>query len=93
MIKASDIIETAKKAAKEVLDTAAVARMKLDTETHENIKAIKMDITEIKAMLDRKYVTQDQFYAVRLIAYGLVALFAASMATVIIYFIFRISPK
>lgn len=57
-------------AVKTIADAASVAQAVINAD----IGYIKKDISEIKIMLENKYVTRDQFAPVKMIAYGLVSL-------------------
>jgi hypothetical protein len=76
-------------AAQKVLNDAATARAVLDTKIEMHITNTDASITEINAKLDKKYVTQDQFIPVKMIAYGLVGTILLSVIGGLMLLLFK----
>jgi len=55
----------------------------------ENIKHVADDVAEIKRMVESKYVTQDQFWPVKTIAYGLVTFILLGFMTALAALIYH----
>ena len=51
----------------------------------KDIKYIRKNVCEIKAALDKNYVTKAEFKPVKLIAYGLVGIAGTSIITWLLY--------
>lgn len=93
------IIVAAEQAQKVLADAAALA-VKTVSEAatlaqsviNKDIEYIKKEVGDIKSMLDRKYVTSDQFAPVRMIAYGMVALILVAVVGALMTLIITRKP-
>ena len=70
-------------AAELVKDTALNTSLALD------IAYIKADLAEIKAQLDNKYVTKDEFATVRSLVYGCASLVLTSFMLALTYLVIK----
>lgn len=81
-----NIVSATAEAAKVVADAAAIAIRTVAQAAEvaklavsNDLQYIKQDISEIKAMLDSKYITKDQFAPVKMVTYGLVSVVLLSV--------------
>jgi hypothetical protein len=73
---------------KEQDEKEAIAKAASDALITQTLEYIKQDIKEIKAKLDDKYVTKEEFLTVRGIVYGMVSLVLVSFVGALITLVF-----
>jgi Trk K+ transport system NAD-binding subunit len=86
---AAEVVAKASEAAMLVSATAAQAAHTLAATTQNDVSNIKEHIREIKALLDKKYVTYDVFNPVKQVVYGLVALILTSVIAGLLTLVLR----
>ena len=90
--KIEEILMISAQVAHKVADTAQQAISGITTAmnvTNLDIRYIKDDISEIKLMLDKKYVTVDQFDPVRKLVYGQIALILIGVVSAVLSLVLR----
>lgn len=87
-----EILLTSAATARKIAETAEGAINGITSSTHLinlDIRYIKEDVAEIKLMLDRKYVTLDQFEPVKKLVYGQTALILIGVVTAVLALVLR----